>query len=65
VPVAKIDGSDARAIKLPIPGSPSLPGEVYLKSFALPNFFFHVTMTYALLRHAGVDLGKRDYLGAP
>jgi len=34
-----------------------------LKSFSLPNFFFHCTMTYALLRQGGVDLGKGDYLG--
>jgi hypothetical protein len=40
-------------------------GDVFLKHFALPNVFFHVTMTYALLRQAGVALGKMDYLGAP
>jgi hypothetical protein len=39
-------------------------GETYLKHYALPNFFFHVTTTYALLRHNGVELGKADYLGA-
>jgi len=39
-------------------------GEAYLKHYVLPNFFFHATTTYALLRHGGVDLGKRDYLGA-
>jgi len=38
---------------------------VFLKHFSLPNFVFHVTMTYALLRHGGVELGKIDYLGAP
>jgi hypothetical protein len=37
-------------------------GEDYLRFFALPNFFFHVTTAYALLRHWGVDLGKTDYL---
>jgi hypothetical protein len=35
----------------------------YLTNFALPNFFFHVTMAYALLRKNGVELGKRDFLG--
>jgi hypothetical protein len=65
VPAAKLDGSETREIQLPIPGSPKLPGEVFLKHFALPNFFFHVTMTYALLRQGGVELGKADYLGAP
>ena len=38
-------------------------GEVFLKHFSLPNFFFHCTMTYALLRAGGVELGKMDYLG--
>ena len=40
-----------------------MKGEAYLKHFALPNFFFHVTTAYALLRHNGVELGKADYLG--
>ena len=35
----------------------------YLLEQAMPNFFFHFTMAYALLRHNGVDLGKRDYIG--
>lgn len=39
-------------------------GADYLLSFALPNFYFHVTMTYALLRQGGVNLGKMDYIGA-
>jgi len=38
-------------------------GENYLKQYALPNLFFHLTTAYALLRHAGVELGKSDYLG--
>jgi hypothetical protein len=38
-------------------------GEDYLRHFVLPNFYFHATTTYALLRHAGVAIGKRDYLG--
>ena len=62
---AQIDGSDAREISLPQrSGDPLVfAGEAYLKHYALPNVFFHVTMTYALLRHAGVEIGKRDYLG--
>lgn len=67
VPAEKLAGSDARDVT--IPAGPSrtltLPGEVFMKSFSLPNFFFHATMTYALLRQAGVELGKMDYLGAP
>lgn len=41
----------------------TLPGDAYLLGFALPNFFFHVTTAYDLLRHVGVPLGKTDYLG--
>ena len=67
VPAAKIDGSEAREIVLPMgPGrTVTFTGETFLKGFSLPNFFFHATMTYALLRQAGVELGKMDYLGAP
>ena len=67
LPAAKIDGSEAREIVMPAgPGRTlSFTGEQFLKHFSLPNFFFHVTMTYALLRQAGVELGKLDYLGAP
>ena len=62
---ARIDGSDARAIVLPMRGGEALnfSGEGFLKHFALPNFFFHATTAYALLRHAGVELGKADFLG--
>jgi hypothetical protein len=67
VPTAKIDGSEAREIVVPMgPGrTMTFTGETFLKGFSLPNFFFHATMTYALLRQAGVELGKMDYLGAP
>lgn len=62
---AQIDGSEGREITIPRrSGEPlKFSGEVFLKHYALPNFFFHVTTAYALLRHAGVDLGKADYLG--
>ena len=40
-------------------------GEVFLKHWALPNFFFHISMAYALLRQAGVELGKSDFLATP
>ena len=66
VPAAQIDGSEERDITLPRRDGPIImKGEAYLKHFALPNFFFHVTTTYALLRHNGVEIGKMDYLGAP
>ena len=66
VPAAQVDGSDERDVTVPRRDGPlTLKGEVYLKTFVLPNFFFHVTTAYALLRHNGVDVGKMDYLGAP
>lgn len=43
----------------------TLPGDAYLLHFALPNFFFHVTTAYDILRHVGVPIGKLDYLGMP
>ena len=62
---AQIDGSDERAISVPMRSGDALQftGETFLKHFALPNFFFHATSAYALLRHAGVELGKADFLG--
>ncbi|MFL6661676.1 MAG: DUF1993 family protein [Rhizobacter sp.] len=65
VPAAKIDGTEDKDVVVPRrDGSMTLKGEPYLKHFVLPNFFFHVTTTYALLRHNGVSLGKADFLGA-
>jgi uncharacterized protein len=65
VPAQALDGAERREILLPQrQGEPRrFDGETFLKHFALPNFYFHVMATYALLRHAGVELGKRDYLG--
>jgi uncharacterized protein len=63
---AQIDGSEGRAISIARRvGDPlQFDGETFLKHFALPNFYFHATTAYALLRQAGVDVGKGDYLGA-
>ncbi|CAM3726299.1 DUF1993 family protein [Roseateles saccharophilus] len=65
VPVAAFEGSEGREITIPRrSGEPlKFDGLNYLRHFATPNFYFHVTTTYALLRHAGVPLGKNDYLG--
>jgi len=65
VPAAKIDGSEGRQVMVPMGPGRTVPftGEVFFKHFSLPNFFFHCTMTYALLRQGGVELGKMDYLG--
>ena len=61
---AQIDGSEAREITLPLrTGEVKLKGQPYLLHFALPNFWFHVTTAYAILRHNGVDIGKLDFLG--
>lgn len=65
VPAAQIDGTEDKDVNVPRrDGTMTLKGEPYLKHFVLPNFYFHVTTAYALLRHNGVELGKRDFLGA-
>ena len=49
------------------PGTPKekrLLGQAYLSNYGLPQFFFHVTTAYAILRHHGVEVGKKDYMGA-
>jgi uncharacterized protein len=65
VPAEAFEGSEGREIVIPRrSGDPlKFDGATYLRHFALPNFYFHATTTYALLRHAGVPLGKNDYLG--
>ena len=66
VPATQLDGSEDKEVTIPRrDGSTVMKGEAYLKHFVLPNFFFHMTTAYALLRHYGVDLGKMDFLGAP
>jgi hypothetical protein len=62
---AQIEGSEAREIMRPIRGEPHrFTGINYLTQFALPNFFFHATTAYAILRHNGIELGKADFIGA-
>ena len=64
VSAAQIDGSEDKDVVIPRRDGPmTLKGEAYLKNFVLPNFFFHMTTTYALLRHNGVEVGKKDYIG--
>jgi len=61
----QVDGSENREIVLSIGGNPlKLTGQQYLLHFALANFYFHCTTTHAILRHCGVEIGKRDFLGA-
>ena len=66
VPREAIDGQEDRDVVLKFPGGEwPFKGQAYVTGFALPNFFFHLTTAYGLLRGAGVPLGKRDFLGAP
>ena len=59
-----IDGAEQREIVLTVGGrSIQFKGQPYLVGFALPNFYFHATTAYAILRHCGVPIGKRDFLG--
>jgi hypothetical protein len=61
---AAIDGSEQRPITLTIGGREmQFEGQHYLVNFTLPNFYFHVTTAYAILRHAGLAIGKHDYMG--
>ena len=64
VPADRLDGTEAKEITFPVgrEATRTMKGEAYLKHWALPNFFFHVTTAYAILRHNGVELGKADYL---
>lgn len=60
----QLEGSETRPITLNVPGVElKFEGAGYLTSFAIPNFYFHVTTAYAILRNQGVALGKRDFLG--
>ena len=64
VPAAKVDGSEDREVVLKMrAGDMKFTGLEYLLGFAYPNFYFHVTTAYDILRHNGVELGKRDFLG--
>ena len=61
----KIDGQEAQAVQLKVGGRElNFAGQDYLLHFVIPNFYFHVTTTYAILRHNGVEIGKPDYLGS-
>jgi hypothetical protein len=60
----QIDGTEAKEIKFSIKEwSFEFVGEQYVLTWIIPNFYFHVTTTYNILRHNGVELGKADYLG--
>ena len=66
VDAAKFAGSEDRDIVLQArAGELRFKGLNYLRDYALPNMYFHITTTYAILRHNGVELGKPDFIGAP
>jgi uncharacterized protein len=66
VAAAKIDGSEDKEIVLPMrSGERRFKGLQYLLGFAYPNFYFHVTTAYDILRHNGVEIGKTDFIGKP
>lgn len=58
----QFEGAEDRKVRMSFLPGKWIRGEDYLREMALPNFYFHVTTAYALLRSAGVDLGKRDYI---
>ena len=62
----QIDSSADREITFPLgpTNKGHMKGDDYLNHFVLPNFYFHVTAAFAILRHCGVDIGKRDFMGA-
>jgi hypothetical protein len=57
-------GAETRPIRLPFLEGKILYGRDYLNELTLPNFYFHVTTAYSILRHNGVDVGKQDFLGS-
>ena len=66
VSAAKIDGSDDKEIVLQMrSGERRFKGMQYLLGHAYPNFYFHVTTAYNILRHNGVEVGKQDFIGKP
>jgi uncharacterized protein len=64
VPASAFDGAADKTVEIPMPngGAIVMNGRQFLRDWALPHFYFHVVTAYAILRHNGVDIGKRDYL---
>ena len=63
---AQVDGSEDKEVVLKFrSGEVKFKGMQYLLGQALPNFYFHVTTAYNILRHNGVEVGKKDYIGTP
>jgi hypothetical protein len=64
VKASQLEGAETRSIELKGPNRTlNFTGLSYLNHFVLPNFYFHESIAYAILRHSGVEVGKFDYLG--
>ena len=65
IQAAQLEGAENRHIVIPLrTRTLEMDGLPFLQKWALPNFYFHLTTAYALLRHVGVEIGKQDYLGS-
>ena len=66
VPAKAMDGTEDKEVTFPVgrEKTRTMPAQAYLTHHVLPNFFFHVTTAYAILRHNGVNLGKTDFIGS-
>jgi len=61
---AQFEGAEARDVTFPVgPASMTLKGQQFFSHFSLPNFYFHAATAHDILRHNGVEIGKRDFLG--
>ncbi len=66
VPEAAVEAGGGRKVSMKLGGTlREFEPDAYVTLFAVPNFYFHVTTTYNILRHNGIEIGKRDYLGNP
>lgn len=64
LPKDKFAGAESRDVTVRVAGNQvTFKGQPYLLHFAMPNFFFHATTAYAIMRHCGIELGKRDFIG--
>jgi hypothetical protein len=61
---AQFEGADTKDVTFPVgPSTMTVKGQQFLNNFAFPNFYFHATTAHGILRHNGVEIGKRDFLG--
>jgi hypothetical protein len=63
---AQFEGADARDVTFPMGGDKTMTmkGQQFISNFSLPQFYFHAAIAHGLLRHNGVEVGKRDFMGA-